>query len=413
MNCPYKDHASGLELTPFDESFRADPYPILERVRVREREPVHYDAQLSRWFVADYQTVHEALRSRDLSSNSHRANPESYSGRIAANAAKAGLGAPIHSMLFMDDPEHRRLRSLVSKPFAAKAVEAMRPRIRTLAEELLDAIPHGRFDLIETLAAPLPVIVIAEMLGIEPALRTQFREWSDAIVGSSFNPLNDADKTARGADAQRQFNEYLLGIIAERRCEPRDDLISAMVTANEDAVPLTDAEILSQSSLLLVAGNATTTDLLGNGVKALLEHPSELAALRSRPELIGNAVEEMLRFDTPVVQGTRIFLKDTTLGGCAVRAGQSATVALAAANRDPALNPEPDRFDIRRENVEHVSFGGGKHLCLGAWLARVEAQEAILALLDRFPALRLAPQSFRYRSIPIFRGLEELWLEDR
>jgi cytochrome P450 len=403
------DHPTGFELTPFDPEFRADPYPALAKVRMTE--PVHFDAELSRWFVADFPSVREVLRSKDVSNNSHKADPQSYSGRIAANAAKTGVGSPIRSMLFMDDPEHRRLRNLVAKPFSAKSVEALRPRIRAIAGELLDAVTGPQFDLIGAFATPLPVIVIADLLGLEPSHRLEFKRWSDAIVGGFFNPLNDADKLADASRAQAEFNAYFLQVIGERRREPRDDLISAMVTAQDDAVPLSDAEILSQSALLLVAGNVTTTDLIGNGVKALLDHPAQLTLLRNQPELIGNAVEEILRYDSPVLQATRIFPWDTTIGGCPVRAGQSATVVLAAANRDPALNSDPDRFDIRRERTQHFSFGGGVHLCLGAWLARLEAQEAISVLLARMPLLKIVPRPLRYRAVPVFRGLEELWMQ--
>jgi cytochrome P450 len=202
-------------------------------------------------------------------------------------------------------------------------------------------------------------------------------------------------------------------MIDERRAAPRDDLIMEMVRAEEAGDRMTDAEIIMQCNLLLVAGNVTTTDLIGNGIKALLEHPEQLAKLRARPELMPNAVEEILRFDTPVINVGRNVQRETTLRGCPLHLGDTVTASLGAANHDPAANPDPERFDIERADIQHQSFGGGKHLCLGAPLARAEAQETLTALLERFPELRLSPRAVRYRTIPGFRGMAELWLQGR
>jgi cytochrome P450 len=404
------ERPTGLELTPFDQSFRDNPYPILNQLR--EVEPVHFDQRFERWFLADFASVRQILRDKGVSKDSSNADPDSFLGRFAANAQTAGVGSPIGSMLFMDDPEHRRLRNLVAKPFSIKAVEELRPGIRAIAEGLVDQITPSRFDLIETLAAPLPLIVIANMLGVEPGRRDEFKRWTDAIVAGFFNPLQDAGKNDAAALAQREFNDYFLQVIAERRRDARTDLISDMVNARDAGAPMSDDEILAQCSLLLTAGNITTTDLIGNGVKVLLDHPEQLAVLRAQPELFPNAIEEILRYESPVIQASRTFVDDMSVSGCPVHAGQSASVSLAAANRDPRLNKDPSRFDIRRTDPRHVSFGGGVHLCLGAWLARAEAQEAIGALLRRFPVLEMLPQDLRYKTIPAFRGLETLWLRD-
>jgi cytochrome P450 len=403
------ERPTGLELMPFDPSFRENPYPILRQLR--EVEPVHFDQRFVRWYLADFPSVRQILRDKGVSHDLDKADPDSFSGRFAANARASGVvGSPTGSMLFTDDPEHRRLRSLIAKPFSVRAVEALRPGIRAIAERLLDQITPSRFDLITTLAAPLPIIVIADMLGVEPERREDFKRWSDSIVGGFFNPLKHPEKNEAAAQAQREFNDYFLAVIAERRRDARTDLISEMVNARDAGVPMNDEEILAQCSLLLVAGNVTTTDLIGNGVKALLDHPEQLAMLRAQPELMSNAIEEMLRYDTPVIQLSRVFVDEMSVGGCPVHAGQSATVSLAAANHDPVLNDQPTRFDIRRADPRHISFGGGVHLCLGAWLARAEAQEAIGALLRRFPVLEMLPQDLRYKTIPGFRGLEALWL---
>jgi cytochrome P450 len=399
---------TGVQLTPFDEAFLNDPYPVLKRLR--DAEPIHRDNALSRWFVTGFDNVREVLRNKDLSNDISSALPESYSGRSASNAKESGMSTTVNSILFMDDPDHRRLRSLVSKPFSAKAVEEWRPRIRANVAELLDTITDARFDAVEWFAAPLPVVIISEMLGIEPEERITFKKWSEDITAGLFNPLKLPEQSARGARAQQALNGHLGRVIETRRQQPGADLISTMIAANEDQERMTDSEILSQCSLILVAGNVTTSDLIANGIKALLEHPDQLAALRARPELIVNAVEEVLRYDSSVIQANRVVPADTSVSGCPMHKGQSITVSLASANRDPSANPEPDRFDIRRKDIRHQSFGGNKHLCLGAHLARVETQEAILALIQRFPNLSLVEQKFNYRPVPSFRALTQLWV---
>jgi cytochrome P450 len=316
-------------------------------------------------------------------------------------------------MLFMDDPDHRRLRGLVNKAFTLKAVEALRPRVREIAAELLAKIETDEFDLMSSFASVLPVIVIAEMLGIDPADRGAFRHWSEVSVAAFFNPFRTPQQGEAAAQAQQELDAYFQRMIALRRAEARDDLISDMVHVEEGGSRMTDPEIVTQCNLLLIAGNVTTTDLIGNGVKALLDHPQELAKLRARPELINNAIEEILRYDSPVTNSGRNVQREQSLRGCPMSLGDSITVSLAAANHDPEANPNPERFDIERTDIQHQSFGGGKHTCLGAPLARVEAQEGITALLTRFPTLRPSPRGLKYRSIPSFRGLSEYWLQSR
>jgi cytochrome P450 len=399
---------TGVRLTPFDEAFRNDPYPVLKRVR--DAEPIHRDTPLSRWFVTGFDDVREVLRDKDLSVNINKALPESYAGRLASNAKTSRMTITFGSILFTDDPDHRRLRALVSKPFSPKAVEELRPRIRTNVAELLDTLTDARFDAVTSFAGPLPVIVISDMLGIEGEQRATFKRWSEDFAAGFFNPLKIPEQNARGALAEQALTEYLASAIETRRQQPGTDLISSMITANEDKERLSDSEILAQCALLLIAGNITTSDLISNGIKALLQHPDQLATLRAEPELIVNAVEEILRYDSPIIQASRVVTTETAFGGCPMHKGESITVSLASANRDPRANPQPDRFEVRRKDIRHQSFGGGKHLCLGAHLARIEAQEAILALIQRFPKLSLCDQEFEYRPVPSFRGLKELWL---
>jgi cytochrome P450 len=311
-------------------------------------------------------------------------------------------------ILFLDAPDHTRLRCLVNKAFTPRAAERLAPRIREIIEELLDGVAGQKgFDLIEALAGPLPVIVIAEMLGVDAAARGDFKRWSD-LTAMRLNPLLTGDQRALMAEAMRELDAYLERTIAERRSHPRDDLISALNAVEEAGDQLNDGEIVTMCALLLAAGNVTTTDLIGNGVWTLLHHPAQLRKLRDDPSLIKNAVEEILRFESPVVQTARIPMDDVEIGGCPIRRGESVLLSLAAANRDPDACPEPDRFDITRPDVRHHSFGGGAHFCLGAPLARLEAQLAITALVQRFPNLRLAAEPLEWRALPAVRGLARL-----
>jgi cytochrome P450 len=409
MSNPDGPLPKGVQLTPYDPGFMTDPYPIL--ADLRERAPVHHDDQFNRWYLTRFDDVRALLRDKDMSSDPYKANPNSFMGRLAIYGAGTEVAGARAAMIFLDDPDHRRLRSLVNRTFTPKAVELVRPRIRAIAQALLAQLDSDEFDLMASIAGPLPVIVIAEMLGIDAKDRDDFKRWSDAVVYAFFNPFRSEEARASGVAAQDSLNQYFQRMIDERRAVPREDLIMEMVRAEEAGDRMTDAEIIMQCNLLLVAGNVTTTDLIGNGVKALLEHPEQLAKLRAQPELMANAVEEILRFDTPVVNVARNVQRETALRGCPLRLGDTVSASLGAANHDPQANPEPQRFDIERADIQHQSFGGGKHLCLGAPLARAEAQETLAALLERFPQLRLSPRGVRYRNIPGFRGMAELWLQ--
>ncbi|MBI5284471.1 MAG: cytochrome P450 [Chloroflexi bacterium] len=404
---------TGLALTTLDETFRTDPFPVLDELR--EREPVHYDAVLHRWVLTRHDDIDRLLRDRTLSVDPRKAAPGTFERMFFVGAGmeepadgEVSTGDGEMSMLFSDAPYHTRLRGLVSKAFSVRAVEAMAPRIEQIADELLDAVAgQPGFDLIEAFAGPLPTIVIAEMLGVDPADRREFKRWSDAGV-QRFNPMLSPEGRAEADEASEALRAYFMRAIAERRREPRPDLLSSLIAAEESGDRLSDNEILTMCSLLLAAGNVTTTDLIGNGMMALLRNPGELRRLRDDPALIKNAVEEMLRFDPPVTQSGRTPLSDVEIGGCPITAGQSVTPSLAAANRDPAVYPEPHRFDITRKDTHHHSFGGGAHTCLGAPLARLEAQIAVGALVARFPDLRLAGGPVAYRNVPGFRGIANL-----
>src|SRR6266540_6996895 len=392
---------TGIQLTALDPAFQADPYPIL--AKLRELEPMHHDTTLNRYVLTRHDDVDELLWDRSLSVDPRKAAPGSFESMFGFADAEREP-----SMLFADPPYHTRLRGLVSKAFTAKAVEQMRPRIQEIVDELLDAVdPAREVDLIEAFAGPLPTIVIAEMLGVDPADRGDFKRWSDLGV-MNFNPMLTPEERELVNEAGEAMDAYLRRVIEERRAQPRTDLITSLIAAEEGGDKLTDDEIVTMCSLLLAAGNVTTTDLIGNGVLTLLRNPDELRKLREDPILIKNAVEEMLRYDSPVIQSGRIPLADSVIGGIEIGAGQSVSPMLAAANHDPAAHPEPDKFDVSRQDTDHHSFGGGVHFCLGAPLARAEAQVAVGILVRRFPALRLSESRLEWRRIPSFRGLARL-----
>jgi cytochrome P450 len=311
-------------------------------------------------------------------------------------------------MLVADPPDHTRLRSLVQKGFTPKMIEQLRPRIIAIVRELLDRIQQrgGEFDLIEDVAYPLPVVVIAELLGVPPEERRTFHAWSAALA-ASLDPLVSNEMMDRASAARDGLHDYLRSIIAERRREPRSDLISALVAVEERGDALSEPELVVMCTLLLIAGHETTVNLIGNGMLALLQHPDELQRLREDPQLIGTAVEELLRFDSPVQMTGRLVKEPLTIGGQAIQQGDFVLPLLGAANRDPLQFADPERLDLARNPNPHVGFGRGIHFCLGAPLARLEGAIAIGALVQRFPKLTLAGAPTRRDQITL-RGLSSL-----
>jgi cytochrome P450 len=334
--------------------------------------------------------------------------------RMVRRAARAGLPDPYAddnmSMLRRDPPDHSRLRGLVAKAFTPRAVERMRPRVEQILKELLEARPaHGAMELVREFAAPLPVRVIAEMLGVPPEDHLRFRDWSNEIVRSLGEGTFDDQRAALRATAE--LRAYFEAIVEARRVAPRDDLISALVAAEQNGDRLKLSEMFATLVLLLVAGNETTTNLISNAVLALLRNPEQLALLRLQPERVPAALEEILRYDSPVQLTSRVAKHDCTVAGHRVRRGQQLVLLLAAANRDPAVFADPERLDIARNDVRHLSFSQGQHYCLGAQLARLEGTLALEALVTRYPELRLPEQKLTWRNNTILRGPKELWLE--
>ncbi len=392
--------AREIYFNPWDENFRANPYPHY-RALLAGPPPI-LDMGYKFALAARYADVRAVLMDHATFSS---VQPE---GMGFDEQAKAFGDAP--TMLGSDPPTQTRLRRLVSRDFTPRRIRELEPRIREIAKNLIDAAERkGEFDVMADLANPLPVMVISDLLGVPPGEYRQFKHWSDKVV--------EADNSLPGMpipdDIKSAFTElkaYFADEIVRRRKNPGTDLVSALVAAHDEAEALSSDELLQFVVLLLLAGNETTTNLIGNGMLALGRNPASMAALRANPELMRGAIEEMLRYDGPVQATFRTATKDTTVGGTAIAAGTGAFVIIAAANRDPAQFKDPEQFDITRTPNDHVAFGEGIHFCIGAPLARVEGAIAIGAALDRFPHLRLKnpDAAVTYKGSYFLRGLSRL-----
>ena len=391
---------SGVSYNPLSAETAQDPYPAYARLRARD--PVHRSRLMQAWLFTRYADVDTILRDHRHFSSDTRKRPASR-GR---QASLPTVEEP--SMLFLDPPDHTRLRALVNKAFTPRVVAALEPRIREIMTTLLDAVEDpSSFDLMAAVAKPLPTIVIAEMLGIPPEDRERFTLWSDQRA-RILEPTQSAAERETAEEAMRSLEAYLMPIISARRINPKDDIISALAQAEEEGDKLTEREVLRMLALLLVAGNETTTNLIGNGMLALLRHPDQLAALRQDPALIPSAVEELLRFDSPVQVDLRIVLEDCDVNGFRVRRGDNIVLLLGAANRDPDQFQAPDRLDVGRREQNHVAFGRGIHHCLGAPLARLEGRVVLETLIERFGSISLLGDRPAFRNSVVLRGLESL-----
>jgi len=393
---------TGVAFNPLDSRTKEDPYPYYAWLRMKD--PVHRSAIMRGWVLSRHADCFAVLRDQRFGVEPEHAGAPALPPEIAEGAFYRLFR---HSLLALDPPDHTRLRSLARKAFTRGAVERMRPRIVAIVDELLaEPLQRGEMDIIADFAFPLPVIVIAEMLGVPPEDRAQFKAWSDDL-GEGLEPLLTPEQVQRADRAARELSAYLRAIIGERRRHPREDLLSALVLAEEEGNRLSEQELFSMCALLLAAGNETTTNLIGNGMLALLRNPDQLQLLRERPDLIENAVEELLRYDSPVQMTSRFAMEDVEIGGRMIRRGEMIITLLGAANRDPAVFPYPNRLDITRTPGPHLAFGLGVHYCLGAPLARLEGAIAIDALVRRTQDLRLAGQP-RWRETLVLRGLRTL-----
>ena len=354
-----------------------NPFPRYEAMR--RSDPVFQDQETGVWHVFGYDDVQRVLSEHASFSSRMGGDNPSETGQLFAA-----------SLINTDPPRHRQLRSLVSQAFTPRSVEALGPRIATLTDELLSpVVADGAADLIEQLAYPLPVIVIAELMGIPASDRDRFKQWSDVIVSQTRPGADESSHTA----ANREMAEYFMGMIEERRRRPGKDLISALLAAEIDGQKLSVIELLGFCSLLLVAGNETTTNLIGNAVLCFTESPGTAERLIAEPALLPQAIEEVLRYRSPVQSMYRISAVDTTLRDRPIPAGSPIVAWIGSANRDGEQFPHPDEFDVERAPNRHLAFGQGIHFCLGAPLARLEARIALQAVLSRLPGLAVDPEA--------------------
>lgn len=391
---------------PGDPAYRIDPYAVGRRLLAAGR--VHRSV-LGTAVLVRHEDCRNVLHHPDVSSD--QTNSSIYRQAVADGLFEHDPEALSHRpFLFLDPPDHTRLRQLVSKAFTPRRIEALRPRLVEIVDGLLAPIVDGAtVDVLEALAYPLPVQAICELLGVPAEDHVRFGEWSQHLA-RALDPdyMLPPEVVAQREESIASFHQYFRDLIDVRRATPMDDLLSALIEAEDAGDRLTERELLSTLTLLLVAGHETTVNLITNSVYALLRNPHELDRLRADPDLIVSAVEEVLRWDPPVQLDGRTILRDVEIDGLQFHAGQSVMMLLGAANRDDRVFPDPDRFDVGRTDNLHVSFGHGIHHCLGAALARAEGQVALGALVRNFGTWELATDTVRYKENLVLRGLEAL-----
>jgi cytochrome P450 len=384
-----------------------NPYPFY--ARLREADPVHWDEETGgAWVLTRHADIVSALRDPRFSAQRFTPTTDWMPEELRARLGPA-LTAISRQLLFIDPPDHTRLRNLANRAFLPRVVEAMRPHIGEIVTALLDEVaPRGQMDVIGEFAFPLPVTVIAEMLGVPPADRDKLGKWTE-----DFGTILDGgdltfESILAALSGVAELMDYLRGILAEHTTQPRDDLMQAFLAAEERGDTLSEDEVLANLVLLLAAGHGTTTHLIGNGLLALLRHLDQLALLRDDSARAPTAIVELLRYDGPVQLTSRSATTALTIGEREIQQGQEVIMVLGAANHDPTAFPDPDRLDLTRRESHHVAFGHGIHYCLGAPLARVEAEIAFTALLQRFPTLRLETTEPEWVPSAVFRGLAAL-----
>jgi pimeloyl-[acyl-carrier protein] synthase len=388
-----------------------NPYPVYSLIRtvrpVLEVPVPDYDGP-GVWMLSRYQDVHSVLRDPRFSADRASAPLVRENMDRVPEFLRQGVQG-VRSMLVMDPPDHTRVRKLVNKAFTRKRIEALRGHVEDIVRELADDLQESdRFDLIHDFAEPLPAVVIAELLGVPAEDHRMFREWSSQLI-RSFG-ARTAEQRAGATHAIQSLLGYLQDIINARRRNPKDDLISAMIQAQEEHDALSDDELLATSNLLLVAGHETTTNLIGNGMLALLRQPDQWRRLGADPSLLPTTVEELLRFDGPVQATIRVAKEDVDFGDHVIPEGAMVLLSIGSANHDPEVFERPDELDIGRDPNPHLGFGFSTHFCLGAPLARLEAEVAFQGLSGRFPNVSLIDENPTYRENPVLRGLSQLEL---
>ena len=399
-----------LKYNIFDPEFNADPYPTYHRLR--SEDPVHKYLIGGDWFVTRYADIKAVLRSGCIRTDDrpklinerskYLKNKEKNLDTLAYTTSKF--------LFYMNPPDHTRLRGLLVKTFSPVVVEQMCPFIQEIVDELLNKVrPQGNIDIVADLASPLSVKVISKLLGIPKEAQNQLHQWTN-VLSRILDPLVSLEEYQRMNQATQEIQDYLRSLIHEREKNPQQDLISSLITVQEQSDKLTQKEILAVCTLLFGAGEETTGNTIGNGMLALLNHPKQMEQLKREPTKIQSAVEEIIRYDSAIQMITRIATDDLEIGNQQIKAGEKIVLCLGAANRDPAQFPNPDQLNINREQNQHVAFADNIHYCLGAALARLETKIAINTLIQELPNLKLAMDKLEWRKSIAIRGLKALTL---
>lgn len=393
----------------FSDEILQDPYPTY--ARMHEEGPLHYIEVANKWAVwSIFSHAECSAIAKDPRLSAKRAKQMLLPLPISRQAEFSELARMLSLwLIFMDPPEHTRLRKLLNKGFSAAAVEGLRPQVEAIVDRMLKPLEHGaEVDLMSEFANPMPVRIISELLGVPEAMYGTFVNASRAIAAFRGNPNRTVDDARAAQDALIELTEFFRKTVAERRRNKGNDLISLLIDIEEEGEVLTEEELYAQCIALLFAGHETTRNLIGNGMYTLLKNPQQLAELREKPELIRSAVEELLRFESPVQFTARVLKEDIEICGQPIRKGWTVQCMLGAANRDPKQFKEPDLLDLKRLNNQHLAFGAGLHFCIGAQLARLEGQVALVNLVQRFPQMKLTGPRPEWASTFGLRGLKSL-----